>query len=312
MENNEEQGSLLNETADPAETEMDLSVVEGQQMKIRTPEDLEKAIILSLKDDKEKLDVMVIEADNLVVDSMETLQKAKDMSNERKDFAKDMTVRFKVIKARIDELKAPVLAQEKLYVNVAKESQKAILDKADIYQDKVEEEARIQAEKDAAKQRAEDERKLKAQQKKMDKAMEAGKDLDEQIANLTELMDAELTDFEEAERIRAKITVLEAQRDKKNEVIEEAAAKAEELAAPAPASAPPTPVAASVKGLGRKEVITITVINPGALVRAIAEEKVPITAVKEWDATVLKNLAKAGMALPGCKVDKKMKSSTRS
>lgn len=299
------------ESIDPVETGMDLAVVEGQQIKIREPEDLQSAIVLKFKDSKEKLDKLVAEADDFVVDSMDALRDAKKMSDERKDFAKNHTVEFKTIKDRINAFKQVVLDEEKLYINVAKESQKVILDKADEYQDKVEKEAREQAQIEAAKQRVEDERKLKAQQKKMEKAMAAGSDLDAQISNLHEMLEDHSVDFDEAERIRAKITVLEAQREKKNEAIEAAAAKAEELAAPAPASTPPPPPAASIAGLSRKVEVTISVMNPNALVRAIADEKIPITAIKEWDMTVLKNLEKAGMALPGCKVDKKMKSNTR-
>lgn len=142
----------------------------------------------------------------------------------------------------------------------------------------------------------EQEKVLKAMKKKIDKLIEKGGDYQEQIARLEkEAEDPEISDIEEA-AIIAQIEVLKAQAEGNAEKVEAKKAEAvEPTYVPPVAPATPRP---KVKGLSSSVKKVATVVNPTALIKAVADGSIPESVI-DFDMRQINKLVNADMKLPG-------------
>lgn len=242
------------------------------------------------------------EAQDLVIKDDEGLEKAKDMIRDRNTLLKEIDATFKPIKQKIDAAKNEALGQEKAHKGPVQESKEIITDKVSTYLTKKEAEAKRLAEEAAEKARKEHERKLAALNKQIEKMANDAEDINAQIINLEKALE-DSKDEDEATLLRSRLQGLYAQRDKKVEALEDKAARAEEVAtAPDPATVAPGKPTGAVKGLVKRTNYEVRVLNAMALVKAIADGRIPITAIKTWDEKALENLHKAGVTIPGVSV----------
>lgn len=194
------------------------------------------------------------------------------------------------------------VAKEKELLAPLDEAERIIRDGMDAYtteQRRKEEEQRRQLEEQA---RLEARQKVDAAKKKIAAMIGEGKAEAEQITLLEEALHAETTTDEEAAVIRSQLEVLRVSAEDRATAAAVAQYEVEqELMAPAVAPVAP---AEKVEGVSSQTVVSVRVVNLRELCRAIADGIVPEKAVSENNST-LRSLAKAGMILPGCRVETK-------
>jgi len=185
-----------------------------------------------------------------------------------------------------------------------------------IYKDKMaarirldESEARKEAERQAEDARKKHEKEMERIHRQLSGVMEKHGDLQGKIDALeAEMQRPDILPLE-AEVILAQIAALEAQKDSTGVKVAEIQARVVETTAAVPLTV--TAKAETPTGVSRAKDYEISVVNPAALIKAIAEGKVPATVIKAWDTTVMKSLVKAGVFLPGVQALEKMKIGVR-
>ncbi|MFH2073753.1 MAG: hypothetical protein ABIJ57_00205, partial [Pseudomonadota bacterium] len=124
-------------------------------------------------------------------------------------------------------------------------------------------------------------------------------DLSAQIQALTaELDNPELPDLDR-ERIGAQAQALQRKYNSLQMKVEEKQAEVETvLTTPTPATVIEAP---KVAGLSSRTELIPEVVNPLALIKAIADGRFPVGLIKEkgWDYALLKKLVNSGMNIPG-------------
>lgn len=191
------------------------------------------------------------------------------------------------------------VAAKKEHLDPLEKAEKVIKGKIGGFMDECErqrqEEERIAREKAVKEQ----DRKLKAAKKRIEKLIAQGGDIQEQIARLRkEADDPELEEVEEA-AILAQIEILEAEAEGNAEKV--AAKKAEAVApvyVPPVAAVTPRP---KVKGLSTSVKKVGEVVDPMALIKAVAYGTIPEKVIK-FDMAAINKLLNAGMPLPGVSV----------
>lgn len=230
--------------------------------------------------------------------------------------ARDRIKGIKLLRKQIDDTYDPRIEEaHKLHKNLLADKKRftSPLDQAEtVYKDKMgarirfeEAEARAEAERVAEAQRKDHEKQLERINKQLSTVMEKHADVQGKIDALEiELQREDMTPLE-AEIINTQIAALEAQKDSTGVKVAEIQSRVAEKTI-----AQPMPIAAKaekVSGVSAAKDYDIDVVNPAALVKAIAEGKVPVTVIKSWDITVIKTLVKAGVFLPGVSAKERLK-----
>ncbi len=252
---------------------------------------------------KEKVSPALQEAQALVIRSRDDYQHALECVKGVKVLIKQIEEHHKPIKKKLDEAKQTVLDQEKNLLNPLKSAEAVYKQKMGDYDDEEERKAKEAARKEQERLNRLSEKALERVNTKLDKLKEEGANIDKQLAELeTMLQDPEITDTEAA-AVTAKINSLMVSKGQAESGIQEEIEKVEELAAPAP-----TTVAyqqPKTEGMSSSKTLEVEVVNPMALIKAVAGGTIPIGAVKAFDLVLLKKLANAGLAIPGVKATPK-------
>lgn len=247
---------------------------------------------------EKKVNPIVEQVNALTVTDQVGLEVARDLVRVINALMKEVEGTFKPIKQAIDESKRKALEQERRYlvplVNAKTEASNKVgvyLDEQDRIRRQLEQQQRDQAERE--RQAA-----INKADKRIAALMEKSGDLSAQIQTLTaELDNPDLPDLDR-ERIGAQLQALQRKYNAAQEKAEEVQARVETvLSTPAPSLVVNnTP---KVAGLSSRTELIPDVINPLALVKAIADGRFPVGLVKEWDYALLKKLVNSGMNIPG-------------
>lgn len=246
---------------------------------------------------EKKVNPIVEQANALTVTDQVGLEVARDLVRVINALIKEVEGTFKPIKQAIDESKRKALEQERRYLVPLVNAKAEASNKAGTYLDE-QDRIRRQAEQ---QQREQAERERQAAINKADKRiaalMEKSGDLSAQIQTLTaELFYPDLPDLDR-ERIGAQVQALQRKYNDLQGKVDEKQAEIETvLSTPAPATVIEMP---KVAGLSSRTELIPEVINPMALIKAIADARFPVGLVKEWDYALLKKLVNSGMNIPG-------------
>lgn len=260
--------------------------------KTPTPEDQQRSLV----------EKVITWAKGLVFTSPKDLEAGADGIRRIKERRKAIQDHHRPIIDAAHKAHKVAVAKEKELLAPLDEAERIIRNGMDAYlteQRRKEEEQRRQLEEQA---RQEARAKVEAAKTKIAALIGEGKAEAEQIAILEEALNAETTTDEEAVLIRSQLEVLRVSAEDRATAAAVAQYEVEmELMAPVVA---PVPVAEKVEGVSSVAVTAVMVLDLKELCRAIAEGTVPEKAVKPDNAT-LRSLAKAGMKLPGCRVETK-------
>jgi hypothetical protein len=246
-----------------------------------------------------KVNPIIEQAGRLVVKCQADLETAKDLiSNVIKALKKEMDDTFDGIIAKAHAAHKEAVAQKKRHYEPLEAAERQIKQKMGVYLD---EQDRLRREEEA-RQRQEAERiraaAIAAADKKIAALMEKSGDLSAQItAFQAELDNPELPDLDR-ERIGAQLQALQRKYNDLQGKAEEKQAQIETiLSTPAPSLVVNN--APKVAGLSSRTELIPEVINPLALIKAIADGRYPAKLVKEWNYSLLKDLVNSGMNIPG-------------
>ena len=237
------------------------------------------------------------------VKSNPELEVSAEVVREINSRIKEAEEKIKPFKQRLDEIKGLFLATEKRYVVPLKEMKSKALKLQNDYLDYLEEErkkeeARINEQ--AAKER---EKRLEAINKQLDKDLSKMTSIEEQISAMEKMLeDTENTTVEKAEEIRRRIDNLELRKQSLTQKIDEKQTRMEEIATPQTVTVDNKP---KIDGMSeRKEWVPVKVINPKAILQAIIDDRLPLSAV-DFNMGIIKRLKNAGQSIPGVEFQSK-------
>jgi hypothetical protein len=242
---------------------------------------------------------VIFRASDMTIETQVDAEGGRDVIRTINGLVKEVEGVSKPIKQKIDAVKKVVREwEDSSYLLPLAKAKEMANNKVGKFLD--DEAARKKAEE--AKARAEEERKrasaIAAADKKIAALMEKSGDLSAQIATLqSELANPELPGLDQ-ERIGAQLQALQRKYNATQEKAEEVQAHVETvLSTPSPSLVVNN--APKVAGLSSRAELIPEVINPLALIKAIADGRYPAGLVKEWDYTLLKKLVNGGMNIPG-------------
>lgn len=232
-----------------------------------------------------------------------------------RDFMRAGKKGLETIKEKIDPRVTDAHTTWKNLVALRDEMKKPYNDGIEIVKGKVtafiEEQDRIaqeEAEKAAERERKEAEKRLARIKKRIDTLAEKSGSLEEKKAGLEKLLDEPETTEEEAHHIRNQLQVIESQLEG---LAEESESKAEAAAATGvPAASAVATATPKTKGLAHKIVKVPTVVKPMAVIKAVADGRVPEGVIK-FDMAAIKKLISTGMTIPGVSVTEERKVAVR-
>lgn len=250
---------------------------------------------------------VVAEAQAMVI----TCTEQAEAANERRKVIKELMGKVKVTfgepKKKAHEVWKMLVGRETEYLAPLEKAYEAIGIKLGAY---------VQAEEAARRvlqQRLEDEAQkrqtaeLARIEKKTAALLEKAGDTNEQIETLQAALDSPETTDGEAASLRAKLSILIAQRDKAAAELEAQAAKVEQAAAaPVPVCAP----APKIAGLSTRTVKKGAVTNKAQIVMAVASGSLPMELL-DVNQTALNKLVSAGAIVPGVTVREERVVATR-
>lgn len=247
-------------------------------------------------------------AETVEIQCLVGLEEGKDRIQDIKALRKAVNETFDPVVGAAYAAHKEAVAAKKKHTDPLDVAERLIKGKIGGYLDLVEEE-RKKAEAEAMEvARKERDKALKAAGRRIDKLTEKGASLQNQIETLTnELNDPELTDVEE-EVMKARLEILEAQAEGNAEAVEEKRAEVVEtnvVPTPAPISAPP-----KVNGMSSRVKKVATVVNPMALIKAVASGEIP-KGVITFDIKAIERLVNADMNVPGVSVQSQRTVSVR-
>lgn len=248
---------------------------------------------------EKKINPVVARANALVIRCQSDLESAKEtISRVIKALKKEIDETFDPIISKAFSAHKEAVAQKKKHYEPLEAAERQIKQKMGAYLDEQERLRRIEEQK----QREEAERQRQAAIAKADKRiadlMAKSGDLATQINALeSELNNPDLPDIDR-ERIGAEVQALRRKFNTLQEKVEEKQAEVETvMTTPAPTLVVNN--TRKVAGLSSRTELIPEVINPLALVKAIADGRFPVGLVKEWDYALLKKLVNSGMNIPG-------------
>lgn len=270
----------------------------------------EAALKQDTPDITQKITPSIEEARKLVVNTPVALERANELRKVFKGLIKEVTDTFGPIKKKTHEAWKESVAQEKRHLDPLEQADKALSQAMGQFMLEEERKRKEESERAEAAARKEREKALDKVNKKIDELLTKSGDVQGKIDALNaELYKTDITDIEAA-AIRGRIEVLMARKAALGSNIEAKAAQVAEteaayMVAPASTDKPKAPA-----GMGFRTTRVAEVINKMALVKAVAEGRVPLD-VLEIHAGNLNRLANAGAILPGCSVKTKPIVNTR-
>ncbi|MEN6319769.1 MAG: hypothetical protein ABFD82_13555 [Syntrophaceae bacterium] len=270
-------------------------------------QDLTVSGSLTNNDLQQQLVPVITHAKALTVNSDEDLVIAKEVAQTIKAFQKEVGSTFDPIINRAHVTHQEALAQKKKYMDPLIEAEKRIKQLICDYLTLVENEKKKEAERLAEIVRKEREIELQKIQSGIDEKLTQYSGIEEKIGALHEaLADA---DHDKFTLVNAKLATLYAEQEK---LTSEAAQTQESVNVlnlmPSPVIRVQSP---KVKGLSSKVNLIPQVVNPMALIKAVAEGNVPPTVI-DFNMSNIKKLVNAGMKLPGVAVTEQRNVSVRS
>ncbi|MFH2074382.1 MAG: hypothetical protein ABIJ57_03415 [Pseudomonadota bacterium] len=245
-----------------------------------------------------KINPIIAQANALVIRCQADLESAKDtISKVIKALKKEIDETFDIIISKAFSAHKEAVAQKKRHYEPLDAAERQIKQKMGTYLDEQDRIRRILEQQ----QRDKDEKIRQAQIEVADQRiatlMGRSDDISMQIADLEEELDnPELRDLDR-ERIGAQIQALQRKYNSLQDKVEEKQIEVETvLTTPAPAAVIEAP---KVAGLSSRTELIPEVVNPLALVKAIADGRFPPGLIKEWDYALLKKLVNSGMNIPG-------------
>lgn len=262
----------------------------------------DKAVVIK-KGDKEShfeksCNPLLVVAKSFEITSDEHLELARDNIRDIKGIKKEIEEYFNPDIDRAHKLHKSLLSKKNSFIEPLAAAEKVYKDdKISPYLDlkeKEEEKERLRLAEVARKER---DTLLNRAAKKIDKLLERTGDLQAQVISLEEaLQNPEMTE-EEEETIHARLRPLYAKIEGAKEQIEDKTAEIEDHSVvPEPMSAPTS--SPKTKGMSARKKLEATVVNPMALVKAIASGQAPIGIIK-WDIGQINKIVNTGMRLPG-------------
>lgn len=243
----------------------------------------------------------------LTVENDEQLGQANEHVKGIKALKKEIESTFDPMKKKAHETWKSIVAKEKEFMGPLDMAEGIIKGKMSGYLDILEKERQKEQERVAELARKERERLLNKVNKKLELLSQKSFSLQEQVTALeTDLEDPEVTETE-AEYIRVKIHTLKACIENNNSALLDQQVKIEDTYVPEPVMPDNTP---KVAGMSQRKEKNVEVRNPMAVVKAVADNKVPIS-VLDFNMTILKKLSNAGMVIPGVLVSEKRIIGTR-
>ena len=257
---------------------------------------------------EKKIDPQVREAHALTVRSEEDMMIARSVIQGIKQLKKEIGESCDPIIKSAHETHKKAVAQKNGFIVPLDKAQEVIEGKIGGYLDDVEADRRKEAEKIRAAAEKERDKVIERANKKIESLITQAGDTEGQIKAIEdELNNPELTDAE-VQLLGAKRDKLIVSRDHANRAIQEAADRAE---ADASVPVPILGAAPKVKGISSSVKVIPEVVNPMALVKAVADGRVPTGVIKAWDLSVIAKLVGAGMIIPGVSTTTKRNVSVR-
>lgn len=252
---------------------------------------------------KEKVSPALQQAQDLIISSRDDYQQALELVKGVKVLIKQIEEHHKPIKKKLDEAKKTVLDQEKALLSPLQEAERLYKKKMGDFDDAEEAKAQEAARKEEERIQKLRDKALEKVNARLDKLKETGADIDRQIADLEAMLqDPELTELEAA-AINTKIDSLMVSKNKVESNIQAAAEKVEEVALPSAASVPYQQP--KTEGMSSSKTFDVEIVNPLAVVKAIAAGNLAVGVVKSFDLSLLKRLVNAGQVIPGVKATPK-------
>lgn len=241
---------------------------------------------------------VVQRAHDLIVQNEHDLEIAKTCINEDKTIRNRIVEYWKHEKEQANKLHKAIVTKEKAMLTPIDEAREIYNQKINLYLDEQERLAKIEAEKETERLRKEQEKILTKVNKRLEKLQGEQQGIQAQIDEL-EKMRSETEDENEIQIISSRIEALSAMLQKKTENVEDLQNKVEEVSIPeAPVIETAKP---NVAGLSAGKTLIPEVLNPMAVVKAVASGAVPISVIK-FDLSMMKKLVNGGMQIPGTRI----------
>jgi len=239
------------------------------------------------------------EANALVVKDVGAIEAGRNLIRGIRALKQEIESAFDPIITKAHQAHKEALAQKKRYVEPLDNAENLIKQKIAGCLAEIERQATIEAEKRAEEARRAREREIERERKRLDALCDKAVSLYEQLDILNQEIDrGDLTEEQETVLYARRNTLL-VQIQHSDGVIIEKQAVIEEKATALPTAEPV--VSVKVQGMAMGQEKEPSVINPMALVKAVAEGRIPINIVS-WDMKAIKKLVNAGMVLPGVSV----------
>ena len=240
---------------------------------------------------------VIAEAKAFEITTDEGLEKGRDKIRLLKDLKKEVGKTFDPIVEKAHAAHKETVAGRNKHLgplNDAEQILKTTIGNYLDFKEKEEEKERLRLAEVARKER---DRLLNRAAKKIDKLLEKTGDLQAQVTSLEEALQYPEITEEEEETIHARLRPLHAKIEGHKEAIEDKTAEIETHSmVPDPVTAPIS--SPKIKGMSGRKKLEVSVVNPMALIKAVASGQAPIGIIK-WDIGAINKIVNTGMRLPG-------------
>ena len=256
----------------------------------------------SLEKLEQRIDPKVKVATGLIVKDSEGIALARNMVQDIRRLKKEIEDTFDPIIQKAYQAHKEAVAQKKRYIEPLDKAEAIIRQKITDCVTEIERRQREEAEKEAEKERRAREQALERERKRLDKLCEKAVSLYQELEIIeNELKREGLSEIEIAALEARRNAVLARIQQSDEQIIEKQAAIQEKASEPVTAVLRPAVKLAGFSIVEDKEVI---IVNAIALIKAVAEGKVPVSIIT-FDMKAIKKLVTAGMTLPGVAVQTK-------
>jgi bisphosphoglycerate-dependent phosphoglycerate mutase len=250
-------------------------------------------------------------ANSLAIQSTEDIERGRDAIRGIKALLKEIDDTFDPIIAKAHQVHKEAVSQKKRHVEPLEKAKRVIEGKIADYTAMIGREAREAAAKQAEESLKARAKVIEAETRKLEKLCEKATGMQEELDIIEkEFLKPDLTETEEMV-LSARRNNLIAKLNQTSDVIVEKQAVIDEKATMV--SVPERNeglLNVKVKGVVSREEKIPEVINPMALVKAVADGRCPITVI-DWNMSAIKKLVNAGLVLPGVLITLKKSISIR-
>lgn len=249
---------------------------------------------------EKKVTPVINEAMALVVKSPDAIEEANGKRQVIKALMKEVDETFDPIISKQFAAHREAVAQKKRHYEPLKQAYDTLGTRIGEHMLFLKQEEEKEAKRLEDIARAEREREIQKAQKRMDALLGKAEGLEEQKKALEIELDREDLTETEREMICSRLSTLSARIAQTVEKAAEKQAEIEQVAA-APQPVISVNTAPKVKGMSFKQELIPEVVNPMAIIKAIADERIPVALVKQFDMVLMKRLINSGIHIPGTK-----------